>query len=181
VRRILTWLAVIAVGVSAIAGVGGYALFTRPQGDELSKADAIIVLGGDPDGRVDYGLELARQGYADTVVLSDGYKGAYEAYPRACASRPAGIEVICFLPDPWTTRGEAMFTGRLARERGWNHVIVVSWNFHMVRARFIFEKCFDGQVTMRPVPRTYDYSPTFWAYTYAYQYAALVKAILLPC
>ena len=32
-------------------------------------------------------------------------------------------------------------------------MIVVSWNYHMVRARYIFSQCFDGGVTMRPVPR----------------------------
>ena len=76
----------------------------------------------------------------------------------ACAAGTATITVICFRPDPFTTRGEAMFAARLAKQNNWSHVIVVSWNHHMVRARYIFGQCFAGTVTMRPVPRSYDYS-----------------------
>lgn len=180
-RRLLIWLAVTTLVVVAVAGVGGYMLFTRPQVDQLSKADAIVVLGGDKDGRIDYGFELARQGYADTVVVSNDYGENDPMIQRACASGTATITVVCFVPHPWTTRGEAIFTAKLAREHGWKHVIVVSWNYHMVRARYIFEKCFDGELTMRPVPRTYDLNVIGWAHTYAYQYAAMVKATVLGC
>ena len=159
----------------------GYFLFTRPHGDPLSKADAIVVLGGDKDGRVDYGLDLARQGYADTVVISDSYDAGDPMITRACASGTAAITVICFRPDPFTTRGEAMFVQRAATQHHWKHVIVVSWNFHMVRARYIFGQCFDGAVTMRPVPRPYNYDLARWTFTYAYQFSGMVKAAVLGC
>lgn len=180
-RRFLLWTTAVALVIATVAGVAGYVLFTRPHVDPLTKADAIVVLGGDQDGRIDYGLELARQGYADTLVIADSYPSDYPVIRRACASGTARIEVVCFVPDPWTTLGEAMFASAMARERGWTHLIVVSWNFHMVRARYIFEKCFGGELTMHPVPRTYDYSVGYWAYVYAYQYAALAKAATLPC
>ena len=54
-------------------------------------------------------------------------------------------------------------------------------NYHMVRARYIFGQCFAGTATMRPVPRSYDYSPARWAETYAYQFFALAKAAALGC
>jgi uncharacterized SAM-binding protein YcdF (DUF218 family) len=181
VRRLLVWLTVTALAVSSIAGVAGYMMFTRPHVDELTKADAIVVLGGDKDGRIDYGFELARQGYADTVVVSNDYGENDPMIQQACSSGTETITVVCFIPDPWTTRGEAMFTAQLARERGWDHVIVVSWNYHMVRARYIFAKCFDGELTMRPVPRSYDFDILGWAHTYAYQYAAMVKAVMVGC
>jgi uncharacterized SAM-binding protein YcdF (DUF218 family) len=181
VRRFLLWATAAALVVVTVAGVAGYELFTRPHVDPLTKADAIVVLGGDQDGRIDYGLELARQGYADTLVIADSYPPDYPVIRRACASGTERLEVVCFVPDPWTTLGEAMFTSAMARERGWKHLIVVSWNFHMVRARYIFEKCFGGELTMHPVPRAYDYSVGYWAYIYAYQYAALAKAATLPC
>ena len=138
----------VAVGILAVSG---YLLFTRPHGDPLTNADAIVVLGGETDGRLAYGLDLARQGYANTVVLSDSYS----------ADGPDGA--------------------RLAKENYWTHVIVVSWNFHTVRARYIFGQCFGGTVTMRPVPRSYDYSVLQWARTYAYQFVALGKAAVLGC
>jgi uncharacterized SAM-binding protein YcdF (DUF218 family) len=177
-------MALVTAGCGGALAVTGYFLFNRPHGDLLTRADAIVVLGGDNDGRLEYGLRLAEQGYAHTVVLSNSYSDDdtdYADYRRACASGTATVTVVCFVPTPYTTRGEALFLARLAKQHNWTHVIVVSWNYHMVRARYIFHQCFDGTVTMRPVPRSYDYSPWRWAREYAYQYGALVKAFLLGC
>lgn len=184
-RRAIAIVTILGVGILATLGVGGYFLFTRPHADPLGKADVIIVLGGENDGRLQYGLSLAQQGYADTVVLSNSYDGDSDAdqadYRRACAAGTLAITVVCFKADPYTTRGEAMFLSRLAKQHNWTRVIVVSWNYHMVRARYIFHQCFDGAVLMRPVPRAYDFSVRRWALEYAYQYTALVKAFVLGC
>ncbi|WP_319431079.1 YdcF family protein [Mycobacterium sp. RTGN5] len=189
-------LAIVAVtGLAAVVTLAGagFVLFNRPHADPLTKADAIIVLGGENDGRLEYGQSLAEQGYATTVVLSDSYtndegdpgsnhEGDVEDYRRACASGTATITVICFHPSPYTTRGEAMHLARLAKQNNWTHVIVVSWNYHMVRARYVFHQCFDGSVTMRPVPRSYDdFTLVHWARVYIYQYTALIKAFVLGC
>ena len=165
----------------AVLGVAGYLMFTRPQVDPLTKADAIVVLGGERDGRLAYALDLARQGYADTVLLSNTENVDDTYLRRVCASGAEPITLICFRPGPFNTQGEAMFVARLAKQNNWSHVIVVSWNFHMVRARYIFHQCFAGTVTMRPVPRSYDYSMWQWAQTYAYQFVALAKAAAVGC
>jgi uncharacterized SAM-binding protein YcdF (DUF218 family) len=181
VRRIVVYgLVTVAVLMTTVV-FAGYLLFTRPHVDPLTKADAVVVLGGDEDGRIDYGLGLAREGYADTVVIADSYPEDNATIRRACGSGTASIDVICFVPDPFTTQGEAMFAADLARERGWSRLIVVSWNYHMVRARIIFDQCFGGELSMRPVPRTYDFNVFQWLHTYSYQYAALVKAQVLGC
>ncbi|WP_233211572.1 YdcF family protein [Mycobacterium sp. shizuoka-1] len=182
--RVLAIWAAIGLLVVAVLGVTGFVLFTRPHADPLSKADAIVVLGGENDGRLQYGLQLAEQGYAHTVVLSNAYAGNaadLADFDQACASGTPAITVVCFTPSPFTTRGEAMYVTRLAKQHHWTHVIVVSWNYHVVRARYIFHQCFDGNVTMRPVPRAYDFPPWRWAAEYAYQYAGLVKALVLGC
>jgi uncharacterized SAM-binding protein YcdF (DUF218 family) len=170
-----------ALTAAVAFGIAGYFLFTTPHGEPLSHADAIVVLGGAQDGRIGYALELAHQGYADTVIISNDYPPDDPLLRRACAAGTAAVTVICFRPSPLTTRGEAMFVQRTATARGWKHVIVVSWNFHLVRARFIFHQCFDGTVTMRPAPIGVVHNPFAWAYTYAYQYGALAKAALLGC
>jgi uncharacterized SAM-binding protein YcdF (DUF218 family) len=181
--RALGIVAVVCLGIVSVLGVTGYVLFTRPHADPLTKADAIIVLGGENDGRLQYGLRLAEQGYANTVLLSNSYSAPADLteYRRACASGTATITVICFVPSPYTTLGEAIFLTRLAKQHNWSHVIVVSWNYHMVRSRYIFHQCFDGTVTMRPVPRDYHFSLRHWATEYAYQYAALMKAFVVGC
>jgi len=182
-RRLVTaGVAVLFLGAVAALG-GGFLLFNRPHADPLSKADAIVVLGGDWDGRVEFGLDLARRGYADTVLLSDGYPMQRRVeLKRICADGVAGVRVICFQPEPYSTLGEAKFVAELAEQNHWTHLIVVSWNYHMVRARYIFGQCFDGEVTMRPVPRSYDrIGVSEWLWIYSYQYAALAKAAILGC
>jgi uncharacterized SAM-binding protein YcdF (DUF218 family) len=181
-RRLFVLMSATLVILLSLGVVAGYFLFTRPHVDPLAKADAIVVLGGEWDGRVDYALDLARQGIARNVVLSDSYPYHRDEMKRACDDPLPDVAIFCFTPDPFTTRGEAMHASELARIHGWTHLIVVSWNFHMVRARYIFSQCFNGTVTMRPVPRDYDeYGPASWAWTYAYQYTALVKAAIVGC
>lgn len=165
-------------------GASGTILFARATADPLKRADAIVVLGGEHDGREAYGVKLAEQGYAPTVVLSNPYPIRDKVMQTVCAPRD-DIEVICRAPVPSTTRGEAMMTRRLADERGWRSVIVVSWRYHLPRARKIFEECFvtpGDSVIMRDVPRSYPYSVARWQYTYLYQYGGWVKAELQgPC
>jgi uncharacterized SAM-binding protein YcdF (DUF218 family) len=179
--RLTAWVTASLLAVVSALGVAGFYLFVRPHVDPLQQADAIVVLGGDWDGRVAYGLNLARQGYADTVVLSTGYEGRATEMKAACAAGTAKVTVQCFTPDPWTTLGEAMFTARLAAEQHWTKLIVVSWNYHMVRARYIFGQCYHDELVMHPVPREYRYSVIRWASVFTYQYAAMVKAFILGC
>jgi uncharacterized SAM-binding protein YcdF (DUF218 family) len=180
-RLVLAALAaVICVGVAAVTV--GFVLFNRPHADGLEKADAVIVLSGDGDDRVAYGLDLAREGYAPTVVLSSVYPSDQaDEMQRACSQRIPGVTVICFRPDPPTTRGEATFVADLSRKHQWSKLIVVSWNYHIVRARYIFSQCFDGRLIMRPVPHDYEFGPIDWARVYAYQFGAMVKAVILGC
>ena len=75
-RRILTAVeAIVAVVVIIVVDmtISGCLLFTNAGVDTLQRADAIIVLGGEHDGREDYGLRLAREGWASTVVISNPY------------------------------------------------------------------------------------------------------------
>lgn len=185
------WLLFLAfatpIALVSLIGIGGYCAFTKARIDPLTGADAIVVLGGEHDGREEYGISLAQQGLAPTVVLSNPYSRGDATMRKYCpttevkpadlsAPKQSKVEVLCIAPSPSTTRGEAMFTQDLARERGWQHIIVVSWRYHLPRARYVFDQCFDGTVTMRPTPRSYDFSLVEWEFTYLYQMAGFVKA-----
>jgi uncharacterized SAM-binding protein YcdF (DUF218 family) len=183
-RRILVALEVVFVVVGIVLvdlGISGYVVFTRATVDQLRPADAIIVLGGEHDGREDYGLSLARAGLAKTVVISNPNDPRDRVMKRVCSASGGGIEVICRRPDPPTTRGEADMMRRLARERSWTKIIVISWRYHLPRARLIFHQCFSdapAATVMVPVPRRYRYSPLDWEFVYAYQWGALAKAVV---
>ena len=148
-------------------------LFVVPPVPGPAPVDAIVVLGGSGD-RVREGLRLAQAGYAREVVFSTP-SGEYSGRPLGvCVHGVLGLQVSCVDPVPVTTQGEARIIGRLAAERGWRSVIVVSSDSQALRARIVTQRCFDGEVRMAHVPSG---NPAF--YDVAYEWGALVKAFTL--
>ena len=177
-RRAAIVVAVLVFALSVVMALAGIFLFRHAKVDNLQKADAVVVLGGEHDGREDYGIELARDGWAPTVVISDAYPDDDPVMRRVCQPQ-ASIEVICARAPELTTRGEAEMMHRLATQRSWSKIIVVTWRYHLPRARLIFQQCFSPNsdaVVMEAVPRQYDFSLAHWQFIYAYQYAAFAKA-----
>jgi uncharacterized SAM-binding protein YcdF (DUF218 family) len=165
----------------AVIGVTGVVVFSHAPEDALQKADAVIVLGGEHDGREEYGRRLVRSGYASVLVLSDPYPKSDPVMRRACDSARDDVETICVRPNPLTTEGEATLTRRLATERGWTKVIVLTWRYHLPRARFVFSKCLSwppDRLVLRGVPRDYDLPLGYWEYIYSYQFLAFAKAAI---
>ncbi|WP_036568814.1 YdcF family protein [Nocardia sp. BMG51109] len=152
-------------------------VYVRPRVDQPARADAILVLGGAHDGREEMGLRLARDGYAPAVVFSDPY-GNSALMNRICHGGYS-FRVECFAPDPPTTRGEGRELAALARERGWQRVIVVTWTPHISRSRYILGKCWGGEILLvDPRPHL---SITRWAYQFGYQSAGYAKALFEDC
>ena len=168
---------ILLVAAIASTGAAGYLFYSNSRVDPVISVDAIIVLGGEHDGREEYAFELARQGVANRVVLSDPYWDGDRKMAESCAIKDQRFSVICLPPVPETTRGEAIFTRELASQNGWTRVLIISWRYHLPRARYIFSRCFDGEIVMRPVPRDYYYSLAEWEYTYLYQTVGFIKAI----
>ncbi|GAC67957.1 YdcF family protein [Gordonia soli] len=180
--RLIGLVAVLVVAIAAVTyGLVGGAVFADASADRLRPADAIVVLGGEHDGREQYGLDLARRGLASTVLISDPYGRGDDVTEQYCRARIPGVEVICFEPDPSTTRGEAGYVERLASERGWKHVIAISWRYHLPRVRHIFGQCFGGEVTAVDTPRDYRFSAAQWGFVYAYQIAGYIKSEIVGC
>lgn len=79
--------------------VGGYFVFVRPKIDKPSRVDAILVLGPpDSSGRLDTGLTLAMQHFADTLVVSveHGWKSILVVTSIYHISRARMIVKRCF-------------------------------------------------------------------------------------
>jgi uncharacterized SAM-binding protein YcdF (DUF218 family) len=161
-----------------IAICAGFPVYVSPQIDSLRSADAIFVLGGNGYERYPYAIELALQGLAPRVVMSNP-AGVQDIWlTDLCEQRRYGFSVSCFEPEPATTKGEARELRRLATEHGWRRVIVVTFRPHISRARYIVEQCFDGELIMTESPA--DLSIGYWMWTYAYQTLGYVRAALEP-
>jgi uncharacterized SAM-binding protein YcdF (DUF218 family) len=158
--------------------VGGYFVLAHPRVDTPARVDAILVLGPpNVDGRSAEGLELAEQGFAPTVVISIVSELQRRLKP-SCANNIPGITVICFLPDPATTRGEGHEIQRLAVEHGWKSIMVITSRYHVARARMILDRCVDARILVVAAPGRPSISE--YAYQYLYQSAGFVKALFQP-
>lgn len=135
-------LAVIAAWAAATARI---VLF--PAEDAPGRADAVVVLSGSKHARLDRALEVMRDRVAPVLVISAGMDRRRPEANRLCkAGHGQGFRVLCFEPDPDSTRGEAEEVGRLARENAWRRVLLVTSRFHVTRARMLFDRCIAGDV-----------------------------------
>jgi uncharacterized SAM-binding protein YcdF (DUF218 family) len=124
-------------------------------GEQPRRSDVIVILGsnlhcesGDLSSaalsRLERGLELWRQGYSDTITLTDGVPEvgcpSFEAAQRRTIGRlfPDGGPKIVVLEKMQTTRTEADAVAREAKARGWKSILVVTSATHTRRARATF-------------------------------------------
>jgi uncharacterized SAM-binding protein YcdF (DUF218 family) len=139
-------------------------------------ADAIVVLGPATNDRTDAAVALMRQGRAHTLVISNAW--THRRATQLCNDPPTGWTLICFLPAPDTTRGEAEYVRGLALARGWSNVIAVTSRYHISRAELILKRCLSGRLQMVAAPESINVAQ--WLYQYAYQSGAYVRAALHP-
>lgn len=175
-RRVL--LALIAIAVLTTGFVtAGWRVYMHPQTDPLRPADAIVVLGGTPYERFDVGLDLAKRGYAPYLLIAQSTGANDRNMDKYCKGHFT-FTVSCFIPDPWTTEGEAQEIRAKAQELGWHHIIVITFTPHVSRARYIVGKCFDGELTMVASPTPSGVA--FWSWMFIRQSGSYVKAFLTP-
>jgi uncharacterized SAM-binding protein YcdF (DUF218 family) len=138
-RALLALLLVVWLAATAL-------LFVWPRQDDPRRADAIVVLSGARKARLAKGLELARAGVAPTLVISDGTAPGWSDANRLCDG-DARFRVVCFRPRPYSTHGEATDVARLARERGWRSLVVVTSRYHVTRSRLLFRRCTQAEIS----------------------------------
>lgn len=178
-RRWITPVLGVLLTLVLLIGVVGYRVYVHPQVDTLrpgARVDAVVALGGLIESAA-HAQSLVEQGAAPVLVLSDPYPdGAAPAVDQACASQPSAYRVICFKPDPSTTRGEAQQIQDLAQRSGWTRVAVVAPIFHISRARLIIERCYPRTLLMLDLPKRFPWY--VWTYQYVRQSAGYVKTAI---
>jgi uncharacterized SAM-binding protein YcdF (DUF218 family) len=133
------WLVVVAV------------LFVWPQANTGAPlhADAVVVLSGGRNSRLDPALKLVRRGVAPILVISSPFEDPkWTTAHRLCRGQDGRLpfKVICFEAVPYSTRGEAETVARLTRHYGWTRLVVVTSMYHVTRARMLFRRCYRGEL-----------------------------------
>jgi uncharacterized SAM-binding protein YcdF (DUF218 family) len=138
--------------------------------DSPEHADAIIVLGNDNfyGDRASRATELFRQGWARVVVASGKRlrPGADVATLVEHDLIERGVpkeNIMRYAHDAESTREEAEGLLKIATERNWKSVIVVTSNYHTRRARYIFQKVFGSACAVRVASaRDAEFDPERW-------------------
>lgn len=116
--------------------------------------DAIVVLGaavnasGEPGPamrrRVEHGVRLLVAGRAPRLVLSGGCVGGgpaeAEVMARIAAAAGIGADRLVLEDRSRNTFENALYTGRITRERGWRRLLVVTDSYHLPRALYVFRR-----------------------------------------
>jgi uncharacterized SAM-binding protein YcdF (DUF218 family) len=127
---------------------------SRPE-----RADALVVLGGSSayEERTGYAARLYGEGLAPVVLLTDdGQRGGWSQEQQrnpffveraAAALEAAGVpreNVETLAPQTSSTYEEARLLREYASERGLKSLLVVTSGYHSRRARWTFERVFEG-------------------------------------
>ena len=143
----------ILVGVVALWLIASAVLFVHSpwQSSAPERADAVVVLSGGLNSRLDPALALMRRRVAPLLAVSGAFHGTSWKKARKLCTGGYGklrFRVLCFEPRPFSTQGEARTIARLARERHWTRVVVVTSTFHVTRARMLIRRCYHGRLWM---------------------------------
>jgi uncharacterized SAM-binding protein YcdF (DUF218 family) len=130
--------------------LGGLAIQVWRYGavDRVRAAEVIIVLGGGEEGttrRAIHAAALFRAGYAPMVLCAGGYAPAGEVSEGArCAQVAAqyGVPSQAILVEErsMSTEENAIEAAALLRARGWTEAVLVSDDFHLWRAHWMFAR-----------------------------------------
>jgi uncharacterized SAM-binding protein YcdF (DUF218 family) len=172
-RKSLRALVVIGGALVVAWVIAAALLFGFPDQQVPAHADAVVVLAGGRGPRLERGLELMERKVAPVLVISDGWDPLWPEANRLCGGRPVGFRVICFRPEPYSTRGEARGVSRLASALDWKRVVVVTSTYHLFRARMLFDRCLQARVDGAGA----DYSLGQVPYTFASETVKLALSL----
>lgn len=164
----------IAAGFWLIVLVG-LPLYVFPPAAAVPPSDAAYVLGPPMDERLEVAERLRDEGLVERIVISVQASDGQTADDLAICRED---DVTCAVAEPSTTRGEERLITDVA-DGAAPSLIVVTSTPHVARTRFIFAKCYPGEVTVIGAGR--PDSLAGWTSQYLYQSLAFVKAFIEPC
>ena len=166
----------LALACAVILAVTTWSLFIRPPTGRPERADAVVVLSGTWDTRVEEGLRLVRTGVAPTLV----FVGEVDSPSAAdvCDGRSGLVaEVVCLRPEPDDTRTEVRAAAELAERRNWRSLVLVTSTYHVSRAGSLLRRCYSGRVAVvgTDLPAGIHVTPRLLAH----EWGALVRDLVI--
>src|SRR5699024_6873592 len=116
--------------------------------DEPEDSDAIVVLGGGDQGRVEKAADLYQAGYAETVIMTP-VGDRLSAEELTTVGRHYGIDAedIMIEEDSSSTHTNAEESIKIMEAEGFDSALVVTNDYHIKRSRLAFDRLNDGDMT----------------------------------
>jgi uncharacterized SAM-binding protein YcdF (DUF218 family) len=150
-------LALFYIGHGFILEKAGRYLYYK---DELKPADVIVVLSGEETERVEYGVELFKEGWArkERIILAGGplvWKYTWALLMEEQAKYLGVPKKDLLLEDrSMTTEEDAIFTKEIMDKHGYKSCILVTSPYHSKRATKIFRKIMGDRIKVISAPST---------------------------
>jgi hypothetical protein len=156
--------------------LAGLPLYVFPPVDAVEPSDAVLVLGPPMEPRLELAEQLRDEGLADRIVISVQASGGQTAEDLPLCQDEG---VTCAVASPSSTWGEVRLMKQSSDGAEPPSLIVLTQVAHVARTRYLFAKCYPGEVTVVPVGGPSTLSQ--WTSQYVYQSAAFVKALFQAC
>lgn len=119
--------------------------FLPVEADEPAESEVIVLLGGGDQGRVKKAADLYKEGYADEVLITAAEKDGSVSELKTVAGH-YGIpeEALIVDNDATSTYTNAKNTMDVMDAEGFDSAMVVTSDYHVERAEFIFDKVNDA-------------------------------------
>lgn len=141
--------------------------------DPLVKADAIVILSGGDENRMQEAILLYKEGYAGIIILTEtgskvsGYDTDY-SFEQRLALMNADIPPTAILVTPKhadSTKEEATAVLSLVGKGTMHSIIVVTDSYHTLRTRLLWKDIFQDsgiKITVRPARGSWYKSATWY-------------------
>lgn len=176
-RRIIHGILVL-VAAMLVSGIFGLFFYSFPPQGNAEGADLSYVIGPPYPERLVKVQQLRASGGPTRILISvDPSSDSEESASSLPICNESGV--TCGVPDPLKTRGEAAMLTDYAQDHTVHKTVVITFAPQVMRARFIFAKCYSGDFSVIYVDQHLTFSE--WAYQYVYQTAGFLKAFVKPC
>jgi uncharacterized SAM-binding protein YcdF (DUF218 family) len=135
--------------------------------DELQPADAIHVIAGPDNTRIDYGVQLFQKGYARQIIFTGGWCDCINANSALHSRQRAidqGVPAEAIVIDSTEIMSTYAEVGRLQEIISHSRppirsVIGVSDPFHMWRSRWTYRQVLGQQIPVQMAPVPFEQGP----------------------
>lgn len=123
--------------------------------DSPEDSDAIVILGGGDQGRVQKAADLYKSGYADKVIITP-VGDRYNTEQLVSITRHYGIEEEDIIVDSESTSTytNAQRTIEIMNEHNFTSALIVTNDYHIKRSKLVFDRLNDGEQTFNYIAAT---------------------------